>query len=122
MSLDAYKKQQIATEDPRHTEYRLFGQVTGALMTARDNGQKDRDFFAALDWNRRLWSTLSNDCATRGNALPEEVRAGIISLAIWVSKYTSQVARSGEDIQALIDINRTIMEGLRPQSSAAAPS
>jgi hypothetical protein len=31
MSLKAYKAAQVATEDPRVTEYRLFGQVTGAL-------------------------------------------------------------------------------------------
>ena len=30
MSLKAYKAAQAATEDPRVTEYRLFGQVTGA--------------------------------------------------------------------------------------------
>ncbi|MDB5739202.1 MAG: Flagellar protein FlaF, partial [Alphaproteobacteria bacterium] len=31
MSLNAYRTAQTTTEDPRTTEYRLFGQVTGAL-------------------------------------------------------------------------------------------
>ena len=35
MSLKAYQGVQIATEDPRVTEYRLFGQVTGALLNAK---------------------------------------------------------------------------------------
>ena len=36
MSLKAYKAAQVATEDPRVTEYRLFGQVTGALLNAKE--------------------------------------------------------------------------------------
>ena len=36
MSLKAYKAVQAATEDPRVTEYRLFGQVTGALLNAKE--------------------------------------------------------------------------------------
>ena len=37
MSLNAYKATQAPTEDPRITEYRLFGQVTGALLTAKES-------------------------------------------------------------------------------------
>ena len=32
MTLQAYKNTQRITEEPRTTEYRLFGQVTGALI------------------------------------------------------------------------------------------
>ena len=63
-----------------------------------------------------LWSTLASDCGLEGNQLPQGLRASIISLSIWVSKYSSQVARGEEDINALIDINKTIMEGLAMQS------
>jgi flagellar protein FlaF len=40
------------------------------------------------------------------------LRAQIISLALWVSKYSSDVLRNGAAIDPLIDINRTMMEGL----------
>lgn len=40
------------------------------------------------------------------------LRGQIISLALWVSRYSSQVLREGADIDPLIDINRTMMEGL----------
>ena len=43
--------------------------------------------------------------------------AQIISLSIWVTKYSSQVMQQGAPIEPLIDINRTIMQGL--QSAAA---
>ena len=34
MTLQAYQNVQRVVEDPRTTEYRLFGQVTGALLEA----------------------------------------------------------------------------------------
>lgn len=112
MSLDAYQKASTSTETTRQTEYRLFSLVTRSLLEAKESGVKDAAFFKALDWNRRMWSTLASDCGVEGNQLPPETRAGIISLSIWVSKYSSQVARTDEDITPLVDINRTIMEGL----------
>lgn len=118
MSLNAYQKTQTAAESPRDTEYRLFAQVTRALKVAQESGVRDQAFFEALDWNRRMWSTLSSDCAMDGNGFPQELRAEIISLALWVSQYSTQVAQGEEDIDALIDINRTIMEGLATKPGA----
>lgn len=118
MSLQAYERTQNTTQSPRQVEYRLFGQVTGALIEARDSGSRDKPFFEALDWNRRMWSTLSSDCGAKGNQLPDTLRAQIVSLSIWVTKYSSRVALGKADIQDLIDINKTIMEGLAMQPAA----
>jgi flagellar biosynthesis activator protein FlaF len=46
------------------------------------------------------------------NQLPLALRGQIISLAMWVARYSSEVLRDGADIDPLIDINRTMMEGL----------
>jgi len=108
----AYQKAQRAAENPRNAEYRLFGQVTGALMDAKSAGAKGASLIDAIDWNRRLWSTLAVDCMNDGNQLPKELRAQIISLSLWVTKYSSQVMQEGVSVEPLIDINRTIMQGL----------
>lgn len=118
MGLEAYRRVQRAAESPRAAEYRLFGQVTAALIRARDEGHSGAALVEALDWNRRLWSTLSTDCSLPGNAMPEALRAQIISLSIWVSRYSSDVAVRGEGIDALIDVNRAIMEGLASRPGA----
>jgi flagellar biosynthesis activator protein FlaF len=36
-----------------------------------------------------------------------------VSLAIWVSKYSTDVMHKGASIDPLIDINRNIMQGLK---------
>jgi flagellar biosynthesis activator protein FlaF len=113
MTLRAYQRAQAAAETPRSAEYRLFGQVTSALIDAQSSGAKGTPLVDAIDWNRRLWSTLAVDCLDEGNNLPKELRAQIVSLSLWVNKYSSEVMRDGVTLAPLIDVNRTIMQGLR---------
>ncbi len=120
MSLQAYQSATARAESPRAAEYRLFGQVTYALLAAAESPEDDvKTRHEALDWNRRVWSALASDCAVEGNGLPAEVRAHIISLSLWVSKHTSAVIRQEDDIEPLIEINRIIMQGLSGRAEAA---
>jgi flagellar protein FlaF len=122
MSLQAYQQAATRAENPRDLEYRLFAQVTRALIEAAkldpitDIGRRAD----ALDWNRRMWSTLGAVCAEPDNQLPPQLRASFISLAIWVSKYTTTVIRNQDEIEPLIDVNRMIMQGLSSGKSQAA--
>lgn len=113
MSVKAYHTAQVATEDSRVTEYRLFGQVTGALLNAKEAKAAGTQLIEAIDWNRQLWRTLAADCMDDRNSLTEDVRAKIISLSLWVSKYSRSVAREKAPLDPLIEINRTIMQGLQ---------
>ena len=67
----------------------------------------------AVDWNRRLWRTLAADCMDDRNKLTQEVRAKIISLSLWVAKYSRNVTREKASLDPLIEINRNIMQGLQ---------
>lgn len=119
---NAYRQTQNVAESPRQTEYRLFAQVTKALMDA--DGGELKMLAEAVIWNRRLWSTLQADCAQDENRLPDQVRAGIISLAIWVDKHSRKVLRREAPVQPLITVNRTIMDGLAqtPEMATAEPA
>jgi flagellar protein FlaF len=113
MSLNAYKAAATRAESPRELEYRLFGEVTRALMHAATVDRTDiATRIAALDWNRRLWSALATDCSDPDNALNMGMRAQIISISLFVSKHSSAIMRGEEDFEPLIDINRSIMQGL----------
>ena len=121
MSLQAYQQASARAESPREMEYRLFGQVTRALMDASTAPETDlAKRMDALDWNRRLWATLASDCANPDNGLPAPLRAQLISISLFVSRHSSAVMRKEEDFQPLIDINRMIMQGLAPASGAEA--
>ncbi|MBC6980596.1 flagellar biosynthesis regulator FlaF [Caulobacter sp. 17J80-11] len=121
MSLQAYQRAAQRAENPREAEYRLFGQVTRALMEAAKADPSDfKTRIEALDWNRRLWSTLATDCSDPANGQPDALRAQIISLSIWVNKHSSAVMRREEEFEPLIEINRIVMQGLSGGSSVQA--
>ena len=120
MSLQAYKTAATRTENPREAEYRLFGQVTRALMHASTVDPSDiATRIDALDWNRRLWSALATDCSDPDNAMDKNLRAQIISISLFVSRHSSVVMRGDDDFEALIDINKMVMQGLGGGGPAA---
>jgi flagellar biosynthesis activator protein FlaF len=113
MSLQAYRRVAQQAETPREAEYRLFGQVTRALIDASQLDPTEiSQRIDALHWNRELWTALASDCATEANQLPPELRARIISLSLWVSRHSSAVMRGEESFEPLIDVNRSVMQGL----------
>lgn len=121
--LQAYKQATSRAESPREMEYRLFGQVTRALIHASTVDETEiATRIDALDWNRRLWSTLATDCSDPGNAMSMSLRAQIISLSLFVGRHSSAIMRDGETFDILIDLNRSIMQGLNtdPNSAQAA--
>ncbi len=119
MGLEAYRRVQKVAESPREAEYRLFAQVTAALLKADSEQHSGAQLVQTLDWNRRIWSALSTDCELPGNAMPASLRGQIISLALWVSRYSTEVARGVAGLDALIDVNRAIMDGLAAQPVAS---
>lgn len=112
MSIKAYQRAATQAENPRELEYRAFGQVTAGLVRIKDERPAVAAVAEAIDANRRLWNIFAADCALPENQLPLALRGQIISLAIFVARYSSEVVRSGADVDPLIDINRTMMEGL----------
>ena len=119
MSHDAYRAAQKSNQSPRDTEYRAFTEATRRLIAACE---KEADFAArarAVHDNRQLWGALADDCARGDNALPPETRAGIISLSLWVVRFSKDALRTGESLEPLIDINKTIMAGLSGKVTAA---
>ena len=119
MSIQAYQTAAQKTESPRQTEYRAFavatrGLIDAAVLPSTEIGRRGE----ALARNRRLWTLLAADCAAEGNTLPQALRAQIISLSMFVDRHSSAVMRQGASWDVLIEINRTIMQGLAPAAQA----
>jgi flagellar protein FlaF len=112
MSLNAYHRARNIVETPRQAERRLMCEITGEMIHARDAGHVKGALMPPLHRNRELWSTFSAVCGTAGNELPAPLRASIISLALWVDQFTSDVVAGRESIDDLISVNRDIIDGL----------
>ncbi|MCD2317066.1 flagellar biosynthesis regulator FlaF [Sphingomonas sp. IC-11] len=114
MSLNAYQRARSIVENPRATEFRLMSQITGDMMQARDEGLSGAGLVPVLHRNREIWGVFSSACGAPGNELPDQLRAAIISIALWVDRFTSDVIAGRESIDELIEVNRSITEGLSP--------
>ena len=112
MSLAAYQRVQEIAETPRATEYRLLGDVTAEMVTAWERGYRGAALMPALHRNREMWSTFAAICGTMGNGLPDALRASIISISLWVDRFTSDVVAGREAIEPLLEVNRAVREGL----------
>lgn len=121
MSISKYKAVQAQTENPRQTEYRLFAEVTKAMIAVKDQGLREAEFYKAVDWNRRLWLALQMDLSQENNQFPDELKARIISIAIWVDRHSRRALKGEATIDSMIAVNRTIMEGLAAMPQRAAP-
>lgn len=116
MSVAAYQQANRNSETPRQTEYRAFAIFTRALEEAEAEGSVA--VVKAVADNRRLWITLQMDLASPGNELPKELRAQLLSIAIWVDKYSVDAMKGEASLEPLVKVNKQIMEGLRGTPAA----
>ena len=105
-------------EDSRQTmrarERQAMDRVIAMLRTAEENGPGSRERIEALFYLRRLWTIFLNDLNDPNNELPDQLRAGIISIGIWMMKEIDRVSGgAATDLRAMIQINELIRDGLK---------
>ena len=120
MSVLSYQRARQSAETPRETEWRLIAEITSEMAGAWEAGARGAALMPALHRNREMWSTFAAACGATGNALPPVLRAQIMSIALWVDRYTSEVVAGRETIDDLLGVNRDMLEGLTGTSAAAA--
>jgi flagellar protein FlaF len=109
--------------DPRSTEAWALAEASRRLVLAArvtdDNGEAMR---AALVLNQRLWSIFQASLIDPSCELPRDIRDNVLALSILVDRHIMQ--RLGDldptKIQPIIDINRSIAEGLSMTPPEAA--
>ncbi|MEH6525877.1 MAG: flagellar biosynthesis regulator FlaF [Sneathiella sp.] len=116
MSVAAYQKVNQNTEDPKQTEYRAFALFTRAMEAVGEQDHVGR--VKAVANNRQLWLTLQRDLSSDDNALPLALKGQLLSIALWVGRYSSQAMRGEAELAPLITVNKQIMEGLKPAAAA----
>ena len=105
-------------EDSRQTmrarERQAMDRVIAMLRAAQEKGALSRERVEALFYLRRLWMIFLDDLKDPNNELPEQLRAGIISIGIWMNKEIDRV-RGGatNDLTPMIEINQLIRDGLK---------
>ena len=131
MSIDAYRRTLREVESPRQIERRLMSNITGRLDSVADrfddaDARHERLMLlatglrTALAENQKLWSAMKYDLSENENNLPHELRARLLSLAIWVEKTTAAVLGGTAGVRALVSVNNNIVAALSDRPATVA--
>lgn len=119
--IETYAKTQRAGLTGRALEAAILMKSARQLMDARrrlDDGDDMSN--EALLGNRRIWEILMLSATDAANPLPHEAKKAIANIGVFVLRHTfDQLAKpTPKGLTALIDLNRTIAEGLAAKSAA----
>jgi len=119
--IGAYQQQQKRNLTPREVEAMAFTKAALLLEEAKGKSKNVDEYAKALRFNHLLWTIIQADLTDPANQLPDEIKANVMSLSIFVDKQTTKALRSSEprELDILITINRNLAAGLRTNSAAA---
>ncbi len=97
----------------RDNEREAIAQSVALLKSAEKAGPQSREAVDAIIFLNRLWSFFLEDLAKPENGLPDDVRAKLISIGIWMLKEAQAISNGkSRNFAGLIDVSNVIAEGL----------
>lgn len=97
----------------RENERLAIEQSVTLLKSAEQAGPRSREAVEAIIFLNRLWSFFLEDLSKAENGLPDDVRAKLISIGIWMLKEAQAISNGkSSNFSALIDVSNVIAEGL----------
>lgn len=115
-----YGANAAAARTPRETEHEIFRKTTILLKAASAEKASFSEVADAIRKNRQLWGVIAADVAESANALPDVLKAQILSLAAFVNSHSRLVLKGVADIDPLIEVNLSVMRGLKSDLRGAA--
>jgi len=101
-------------KEAREGERTALERAIELLQLAEQNGPQSREAVEALFFVRKLWGIFLEDLAKPENELPQKLRADLISIGLWVMREAEEIRQGrSRDFKGLIEICRTIYEGLK---------
>jgi flagellar biosynthesis activator protein FlaF len=84
------------------------------LQSGQANGVKSREAVEAIYFVRRLWAFFIEDLAKPDNALPQSLRADLISIGLWIMREADEIRLGkSENFKGLIEVTNLIAEGMQ---------
>ncbi|MET3414839.1 flagellar protein FlaF [Methylobacterium sp. 1030] len=98
----------------RQREHAAFDRAIDLMASAGAADATAADRTEAISFVQRLWKLLIDDLVQPENALPEAMRADLISIGLWIIRQSDRILRGdAHGFDTLISVNATIRDGLR---------
>jgi flagellar protein FlaF len=114
MTWEAYETlAEDSSREARARERQALSLGIDRLERLKEGPLSAEDFVQSLLYVRRLWAIFIEDLSHPENGLPEQLRADIISIGLWVVKETDRLReQKSNDVVQLIEINRLMRDAL----------
>ncbi|MEK1943976.1 MAG: flagellar biosynthesis regulator FlaF, partial [Ensifer adhaerens] len=97
--------------DSKNRERQVLDRSIALLEAARQQNGYSREAIEAIYFTRRVWIRFIEDLRAPENQLNEELRANLISIAIWILNETEKIRkRESSNFQGIIDITTIIRD------------
>lgn len=110
----AYAPTASPIRTPRSAEYEVIARISHRLKKAM-MADDYKALAEALYENNKLWIALAVDCLDDNNLLPDDLRAGIVSMSVFTQKHTQKVLAKKDTAIPLLEINAAILKGLKQE-------
>jgi flagellar protein FlaF len=99
--------------DLRENERLAIERSIGLLRKAKERGVQSRETIEAVFYLQTLWVYFIEELGKKENALPEDIRAGLISVGLWLLKESENIRlEKSENFDGLIDISAIIRDSM----------
>ncbi|SNY94281.1 flagellar protein FlaF [Cohaesibacter sp. ES.047] len=111
----AYQQAGNIGGSPREKEAAMFLKAAAFLQRAKAETSTREDWDHALSFNRNVWTFIVGELMDDNHEMPAEIRQNIVNLGIFTFNQTLRIIGEPRStgVDALININRSIAEGLR---------
>jgi len=123
-AVKVYSRTRDNGNSEREQESQALAFLVSQLQKARANPSMRQLYFDALYYNQKMWAALRTSALDPEHELPEPIKRNMISLSLFVDKHTAKLLKdfAPEDLDILIDINRSLslgLQGIPPENMPA---
>lgn len=98
----------------REREQLAISHSIDLLKAALENGPASREAVEAIYFTRKLWTFFIEDLAKPENDLPQQLRADLISIGLWVMREAEAIRLGNStNFKGLIEVSQLIAGGLK---------
>lgn len=106
--------QSDSVADAKDRERQLLSRSIDMLALAQEKGAKSIEAVHAIHFLNRVWTAFVEDLGSDENGLPQELRANLISIGLWLLREAEEVRQGRSDnFEGLIEVSQIIRDGIQ---------
>ncbi|MCD2179037.1 flagellar biosynthesis regulator FlaF [Rhizobium sp. C1] len=98
----------------KERERQVLDRSIELMSAAAERGRNSNEAVEAIYYTRMLWMRFTEDLCLPDNQLEPELKANLISIAIWIINETEKIRkRESDNFQGIVEITTIIRDGLK---------